>query len=143
MVASPAFLSLVFFFTSAHISNTATPKPGTTAATSLCPNCVTNKKGKASCCTKGASWYQNCGDIGDANFDYTWNQGFEACEHVGSDGEPQSQTKIPPQTIIVQQQNDVQQQMMDSTDDTKSKYKNLWNPIIFTTFLFITSYTQF
>ena len=42
----------------------------------ICPTCATNKQGQLTCCAKGGSWHQNCGD----SKDYTWNEGFAVCE---------------------------------------------------------------
>merc|ERR1712066_1118616 len=108
-------------------------KPVTTTVTPVCPTCATNKKGTATCCTKGGSWYQNCGDAGDANFDYTWTQGFEACENVvGAGEEAQAQAKLPHQTTIVQHQNAFQPSDMDSTGALTSKYNDITHIMVFT-----------
>ena len=55
--------------------------PMSTKAGILCPKCGTIKKsGKRNCCTRGGAWFKKCGDDGDATFDHTWSQGFQACE---------------------------------------------------------------
>ena len=132
-------LRLCESFTHAHTLTTATPKPGVTAGASTCRKCAPNKKGKVSCCFKGGSWYQNCGDPADAGdakpFDYTWRQGFEACENAGSEekAEAQVQTKRPHLYTIAQKQNTVQQYR---TDSMNSNYNNLTNFTVFTTLLF-------
>ena len=46
-----------------------------------CPKCATNKKsGTHSCCARGGSWFNKCGDISDPKFDHTWSEGVEACK---------------------------------------------------------------
>ena len=53
-----------------------------------CPKCATARKsGKLSCCARGGAWFKKCGDVGDANFEYTWTEGFRAC-NIGFMGEP-------------------------------------------------------
>ena len=48
--------------------------------TPLCPKCGVNKKsGKGSCCARGGSWFQKCGDEGDTTFEHTWGEGMLAC----------------------------------------------------------------
>ena len=65
---------------------TTIAKPPTTNAKttmrmrSICTRCGTEKlSGELSCCASGGSWYNKCGDTGDANFDHTWSEGIEAC----------------------------------------------------------------
>ena len=63
---------------------TTTTAVVTTALTNrpiTCPQCGDkNKFGKSSCCGRGGSWFQKCGDPGESNFDHTWSDGIEACE---------------------------------------------------------------
>ena len=54
----------------------ATPTPASVA----CPKCGTNKAGKISCCARGGSWFQNCGEFGDSKFDHTWGDGIQSCQ---------------------------------------------------------------
>ena len=50
------------------------------ASVARCPKCGTVKKsGKRSCCARGGSWFNKCGDAGDTNFDHTWVEGIRAC----------------------------------------------------------------
>ena len=39
---------------------------------------------KLSCCSRGATWFKNCGDLGDTKFDHTWADGIGACEGFAS-----------------------------------------------------------
>ena len=53
----------------------------TTKPVPTCPKCAKNKNSeKLSCCARNGAWFKNCGDDGDSGFDYTWNEGVEACE---------------------------------------------------------------
>ena len=131
-------LSLCVSFTHTHTLTAATVKAGTATDASTCRKCVANKKGKVSCCSKGGSWYQNCGDpadVGDSKpFDYTWRQGFEACNNAAASGEKaQVQTKLPYRDTIDQDQSSVQQYR---TDSMNSNYNGLTNLTVFTTLLF-------
>ena len=46
-----------------------------------CPKCgAVTKSGKLSCCARGGSWFKNCGDAGDTQFDHTWTEGFQTCK---------------------------------------------------------------
>ena len=52
----------------------------TTTVSSECTKCGTFKEsGKRSCCARGGTWYLNCGDPGDSDFDHTWGEGIAAC----------------------------------------------------------------
>ena len=45
----------------------------------VCRTCGTTKKlGNRSCCGPGDSWFKNCGDTGDTEFDHTWAEGIIA-----------------------------------------------------------------
>ena len=62
----------------------AADAPATTSASvpssKVCPQCGTIKKtGKLSCCARGGSWFNNCGDAGDSNIAHTWGEGVQAC----------------------------------------------------------------
>ena len=64
---------------------TTTPVPYTG---STCPQCGGGgKSGKISCCARGGSWFQKCGDPGNSKFEHTWSEGSEACK-----GAPITQT---------------------------------------------------
>ena len=46
-----------------------------------CSKCAILKhSGKLSCCSRGGTWFRNCGDAGDSKFDHTWSEGMEACK---------------------------------------------------------------
>ena len=48
-----------------------------------CSKCgITKKSGKRSCCARGGSWFNNCGDAGDMQFDHTWAEGIQACKRT-------------------------------------------------------------
>ena len=70
-------VSLVYFFTGAYVYTVA--KKTTNRAPIPCPKCVTNDAGFPTCCARGGSWFQNCGNNGDSNFQHTWDEGFIAC----------------------------------------------------------------
>ena len=56
--------------------------PGVTMPSTVkvvCPVCGAKKTGRISCCFRGGSWYNKCGDPGDPNFEYTWAEGNEIC----------------------------------------------------------------
>ena len=56
----------------------------------VCPKCGTvnppqrgvpmPKSVKRSCCVQGGAWFKNCGNPGEAKFDYTWYEGIQACK---------------------------------------------------------------
>ena len=57
-------------------------KPIPARMPSVCTKCGTSKQtSKPSCCSYGGSWYNNCGDAGDSNFDHTWTEGVQACKN--------------------------------------------------------------
>ena len=46
----------------------------------VCSKCANIKNsGGRSCCSPGGSWFTQCGDAGDPNFDHTWSEGILAC----------------------------------------------------------------
>ena len=50
-----------------------------------CSKCGSTKQsGKQSCCARGGAWFENCGDVGDTQFDHTWAEGIQACKGIGS-----------------------------------------------------------
>ena len=49
-----------------------------------CPKCGTTKYGKLTCCARGGSWFQKCGDLGDRKFEHTWAEGIQACTNCSS-----------------------------------------------------------
>lgn len=63
----------------------AMPTDNTPSQTITCPKCGISKKGKSSCCFRGASWFKQCGDVGDTTFEHTWFEGVEACSAVTSE----------------------------------------------------------
>ena len=81
----------VFYFTKAQLLTVATNAPiAKEASSSVCPKCGNIKKsGKSSCCARGGSWFQNCGDAGDDNFGHTWLEGTLACK-----GQPTASARI-------------------------------------------------
>ena len=55
------------------------PTPGMASPT--CYKCSNTKKsGKRSCCAHGGTWFKNCGNAGDIEFDHTWAEGIKVCE---------------------------------------------------------------
>ena len=59
--------------------------PATTSASvpssKVCPQCgINTKTGKRSCCARGGSWFKNCGDADDTQFDHTWAEGIQVCK---------------------------------------------------------------
>ena len=52
----------------------------TAVSSSVCPKCgVVKGSGAWSCCARGGSWFENCGDVGDTKFDHTWTEGVRVC----------------------------------------------------------------
>merc|ERR1719265_1580545 len=48
-----------------------------------CPKCaVSLNSRKPSCCAPGGAWFRNCGENDDPEFDHTWFEGVQACEHA-------------------------------------------------------------
>ena len=55
------------------------------SSTTECPKCgTTEKTGEHSCCARGGSWYNDCGDAGDTEFDHTWSEGIQACKDLAT-----------------------------------------------------------
>ena len=53
----------------------------TTTASNTCPKCGIHKtSGKRSCCLRGGTWFNKCGNPGDAKFEHTWFDGMNACK---------------------------------------------------------------
>ena len=69
-------------FTDCHLLAVATTAPAfTKAISSVCSKCGTFKaSGISSCCARGGSWFEDCGDAGDDNFGHTWFEGTQACK---------------------------------------------------------------
>ena len=62
-----------------------TPAATTTTTSSVCPKCGTiAKSGKASCCGRGGSWFQNCGGVANTILRHTWYEGIQACKKAWS-----------------------------------------------------------
>ena len=55
-----------------------------------CAKCGLSSKGQLSCCGKGGSWQGKCGPPGNAKFEHTWNDGFEACATVSQSTTPET-----------------------------------------------------
>merc|ERR1712224_1082426 len=54
-----------------------------TSATNECVQCGTSYVSrKRSCCARGGTWFNKCGDAGDTKFDHTWSEGVQACKKV-------------------------------------------------------------
>merc|ERR1712224_82064 len=61
--------------------NAPTITSASVPSSQVCPKCGTNKQnGKRSCCARGGSWFNNCGDVGDSTFEHTWGEGIQACK---------------------------------------------------------------
>ena len=78
---------------------------GTDAASSSsrCLKCGTFKKsGKHSCCARGGTWFQKCGDVDDTNLEHTWSEGMQACRAFASSvsHESKMQAQLPPVGVI-------------------------------------------
>ena len=49
-------------------------------SSTICPKCsVFPNSGKVSCCARGGSWFNECGDDGDTAFAHTWSEGIRTC----------------------------------------------------------------
>ena len=107
--------------TAATIADTAVTPPV------ACPKCATNNAGKLTCCARGGSWFQKCGDTGDSKFDHTWTEGIKACKDSTS-GKAQAQAQAQPmmsnQTTTAQEQKAVQQKITDSVTDNMNDVYN-------------------
>ena len=73
---SRGLLSKACLSTTTHTMSTSVITPGPMT----CSKCVTNKAGKSTCCARGGSWFQKCGDPGDSKFEHTWAEGLLACK---------------------------------------------------------------
>ena len=88
---------------------------------------TTKQTGKSSCCAPGGSWFQLCGNAGDANFEHTWAEGIQVCKGFASSlsGEVQTQVILRPKSTQAQPnatrgQNGPQRDTVGSIDDDKS-----------------------
>ena len=63
-----------------HAEAPITTRVSAVIISTKCAKCGTNKAGKRSCCARGGSWFKNCGDTGDTQFDHTWIDGIQACK---------------------------------------------------------------
>ena len=61
------------------------PDPVDSGTGTACPKCGTTKKGQESCCGRGGSWFQKCGDPGDTSFEHDWDEGIDACKRKPDD----------------------------------------------------------
>ena len=52
-----------------------------TTGSHVCLTCGTlATSGKISCCARGGTWHNKCGNHGDTAFAHTWSEGIRACE---------------------------------------------------------------
>ena len=64
-----------------HVAVGAATALSTTKMGDSCSKCgVNTKSGKRSCCALGGDWLGKCGDAGDPDLRYTWEEGIQACE---------------------------------------------------------------
>ena len=77
-------LSRIHTHTHTHTHHVTTVETTTKHATIKpileCPECGTLRNGKLSCCGSGGTWFNKCGNPGDAKFDRTWSEGIQACK---------------------------------------------------------------
>lgn len=53
----------------------------TTSMGSICRQCgIMRQSGKASCCTRGGSWFRTCGSARSTHLPHTWHEGIQACK---------------------------------------------------------------
>ena len=103
---------------------TTTPARVTVAATAptpasvACPKCGTNKGGKRTCCTRGGSWFEKCGEPGDSNFEHTYAEGIQSCQDSASGQEEHAQVMLPNQRTTGRERKDTQQKNFDSVTDS-------------------------
>ena len=67
-----------------------------------CSKCGKNKEtGQVSCCFRGGSWFNKCGDMGD----HTWSEGVDACKQQANLdlGEVQLQQILTKKVTVKQQ----------------------------------------
>ena len=55
------------------------PDPVDPDTGTACPKCGKTKKGQESCCGRGGSWFNACGDPGGPK-EHTWPEGIDACK---------------------------------------------------------------
>ena len=87
-----------------------------------CPKCGVKKSGTLSCCARGGTWFNNCGDEEDINADHTWTDGIHACKgavslFLNSNQQPQIILRKKPthaQLNDARTQNDLQHKTIDS-----------------------------
>ena len=80
----------------------ATTSPHAVSSSNECPKCTTNKAGKPSCCARGGSWFNNCGDAGDTQSAHTWVEGIQVCKVFATSVSvkpPVQVTRTPAQAI--------------------------------------------
>ena len=67
----------VVFLTDMH-APAQLARPDTTPG---CETCGTFKRtGKVSCCARGGSWFEKCGNVEDPQFNHTWMDGVRVCD---------------------------------------------------------------
>ena len=80
---------------------TAATEPVTSTVKVECPKCGTSSSGKRSCCSRGGSWVDKCGNEVNAKFEHTWGEGIRVCSssavlntgHLEPDGSQETQAK--------------------------------------------------
>ena len=75
----PLWLLCCHRFTDSRVLAATTNVERTVTVPITCDKCGTNKFGKRSCCVRGGSWFNECGNEGDPDYDHTWMEGFEVC----------------------------------------------------------------
>jgi len=89
----------------------------TKAISSVCSKCGTIKKtGISSCCARGGSWFEDCGDAGDDNFGHTWFEGIQACKTISSLSAESNSRRIPHEKAVVDQQSRAAAQSQSTGD---------------------------
>ena len=101
------------------VSAQATTTPSTIGieSTTVCPKCGTLQSGRRSCCARGGTWFDNCGDPNEDNFEHTWFEGIQSCENSSSSflGEQKSHSMLHENATIDQHVPDRKQLDDDST----------------------------
>ena len=95
----------------------------------VCPKCGTKTNGKRSCCLRGGTWFNKCGNPGDAKFEHTWFEGIQACKRISSVSLPKAQAQAMTLTQTTTSQhpksdehpNSDQQKIITDSSNTKSK----------------------
>ena len=84
------------FLSCLTVHNMSFPAVTATLNSSPCSECGTiPRSGKLSCCGHGGSWFGNCGNVGNANFGHTWNEGIQVCKSRQSQAAVGQQLRAP------------------------------------------------